>query len=134
MRDIKVAFVCVHNSCRSQMAEGWAKKLAPKFFDVYSAGTEQSSAVHLMAVQVMKECGIDISMQRSKLISEIPSELDIIITMGCDVVLPFTYSSYVEDWEIPNPVGGTLEDFRYVRDLIKSKVLHLIDRVGKKTL
>jgi len=112
------------------MAEGWLKKLASTTFEVYSAGTHERDKIHPMAVQVMKECDVDISAQRPKLINEIPSNLDIIITMGCDVVLPFSYNCSVEDWGIPNPVGGTIEDFRAARDLIKSKVVHLIDKVS----
>ena len=79
----KVAFICVHNSCRSQMAEGWAKKLASDVLEVYSAGTEDYPEVKPLAVKVMEEVGIDMSEHHPKLLSDIPEELDILITMGC---------------------------------------------------
>lgn len=125
----KVAFVCVHNSCRSQMAEGWAKKLGSHVLEVYSAGTEAYPEVKPKAVEVMEEAGIDMSAQYPKLLTDIPEELDILITMGCNVVCPFVPSSHSEDWGLDDPSGGPLEDFRETRDLIKSKVENLIKQV-----
>lgn len=125
----KVAFVCVHNSCRSQMAEGWAKKLGQDYFEVYSAGTENYPEVKPKAVQVMKEAGIDISGYKPKLLSDIPEELDILITMGCNVSCPFVPNEYMEDWGLDDPSGGPIEDFRKTRDLIKEKVEALIEDV-----
>lgn len=78
----KVAFICVHNSCRSQMAEGWAKKLGSDVLEVYSAGTENYHEVKPLAVQVMEEDGIDMSSHTPKLLTDIPEEVDILITMG----------------------------------------------------
>ena len=85
----KVAFICVHNSCRSQMAEGWAKKLGSDVLEVYSAGTEDYPEVKPLAVQVMEEAGVDMSEHSPKLLADIPEEVDILITMGCNVVCPF---------------------------------------------
>jgi len=76
----KVAFVCVHNSCRSQMAEGWAKKLGSDVLEAYSAGTENYPEVNPLAVQVMEEAGVDISNHYPKLLSDIPAEIDILIS------------------------------------------------------
>ncbi|EEG78612.1 arsenate reductase ArsC [Dethiobacter alkaliphilus] len=125
----KVAFVCVHNSCRSQMAEGWAKKLGSHVFDVYSAGTENYPEVKPGAVQVMEEAGIDMSGHYPKLLTDIPAGLDILITMGCNVECPFVPCKHREDWGLDDPSGGPIEGFRSTRDLIKAKVENLIKRV-----
>ena len=124
-----VAFVCVHNSCRSQMAEGWAKKLGRDVLEVYSAGTENYPEVKPLAVEVMEEAGVDMSSQKPKLLSDIPAELDILITMGCNVDCPNVPSKHREDWGLDDPSGGTIEDFRETRKLIEEKVKILILRV-----
>ncbi|WP_026894983.1 arsenate reductase ArsC [Clostridiisalibacter paucivorans] len=130
----KIAFVCVHNSCRSQMAEGWAKKLGIDIFESYSAGTEEYPEVKPLAIEVMEEAGVDMKGHRPKLLSDIPDELDILITMGCNVVCPFVPNSHMEDWGIEDPSGGSIEDFRKARDIIKNKVQYLIDRIDKGEL
>ena len=116
----KVAFVCVHNSCRSQMAEGWAKKLGSDIFEVYSAGTEKYPEVKPLAVQVMEEVGVDMSEHKPKLISDIPEVLDILITMGCNVTCPFVPNKHKEDWGLTDPSGGSIDEFRKTRDIIKT--------------
>lgn len=125
----KVAFVCVHNSCRSQMAEGWAKKLGKGIIDAYSAGTEDYPEVKPGAVQVMEEVGVDMSSHKPKLLSDIPEEIDILITMGCNVVCPFVPCSHSEDWGLEDPSGGPIEGFRETRDMIKEMVEELIKRI-----
>ncbi|MBU5311950.1 arsenate reductase ArsC [Tissierella carlieri] len=125
----KVAFICVHNSCRSQMADGWAKKLGSDVLEVYSAGTENYPEVKPLAVQVMEEVGIDMSDHYPKLLSNIPEEVDILITMGCNVVCPFVPNSHSEDWGLTDPSGGPIEDYRETRDIIKKKVEDLAKRV-----
>lgn len=125
----KAAFICVHNSCRSQMVEGWAKKLGSDVLEVYSAGTEEYPEVKPLAVQVMKEVGVDMTGHYPKLLSDIPEEVDILITMGCNVVCPFVPNSHSEDWGLEDPSGGPIEDYRKTRDLIKEKVEDLIKRV-----
>lgn len=125
----KVAFVCVHNSCRSQMAEAWAKHLGSGILEVYSAGTENYPAVKPGAVQVMEEVGIDMNEHYPKLLSDIPAELDIVVTMGCNVNCPHVPTKHREDWGLEDPSGGPIEGFRTTRDLIKEKVEELIQRV-----
>lgn len=127
-----VAFICVHNSCRSQMAEGWAKKLGSDVLEVYSAGTENYHEVKPLAVQVMEEAGVDMSGHFPKLLTDIPEEVDILITMGCNVVCPFVPNSHSEDWGLDDPSGGPIEDYRVTRDLIRKKVEDLIIRVKKE--
>ncbi|MBA4507513.1 arsenate reductase ArsC [Clostridium sporogenes] len=130
----KVAFICVHNSCRSQMAEAWAKKLGNDDLEVYSAGTESYHEVKPLAVQVMDEVGVDMSDQRPKLLNEIPEEVDILITMGCNVVCPFVPNSHSEDWGLDDPSGGPIDGYRETRDLIKEKVEDLISKVKKEVI
>lgn len=130
----KVAFVCVHNSCRSQMAEGWAKKLGSDVLEVYSAGTEEYPEVKPGAVQVMEEAEVDMSEHRPKLLTDIPEEIDILITMGCNVVCPYVPCEYSEDWGLDDPSGGPIEGFRNTRDIIKEKVEDLVKRVKKGEL
>lgn len=125
----KVAFVCVHNSCRSQMAEGWAKKLGSEVFEAYSAGTESYPEVKPLAIKVMEEAGVDMSGHYPKLLSDIPTEVDILITMGCNVKCPHVPCRYREDWGISDPSGGTVEDYRRTRDVIKERVEDLIKMV-----
>ena len=130
----KVAFVCVHNSCRSQMAEAWAKNLGSEVLDAYSAGTENYPEVKPLAVQVMEEAGVDMSGYRPKLLSDIPAEIDILITMGCNVECPYVPCRHREDWGLGDPSGGPIEDFRKTRDIIKEKVEDLIQRVKNKQI
>ncbi len=125
----KVAFVCVHNSCRSQMAEAWAKKLGSDVFVAYSAGTEDYPEVQPPVVQVMKEAGIEMKGHRPKLLTELPAAVDILITMGCNVECPSLPCKYREDWGLADPTGGLIEDYRKTRDIIKGKVEELIQKV-----
>lgn len=132
----KIAFICVHNSCRSQMAEGWAKHLGSNLFEAYSAGTEEYPQVKPLAVQVMEEAGVDMTGHHPKLIKEIPNELDILITMGCNVTCPYIPNKHTEDWGIEDPSGKGIEAFRKTREEIREKVEDLIQRIttGELTL
>lgn len=130
----KVAFICVHNSCRSQMAEGWAKKLGSDVLEVYSAGTENYPEVKPLAIQVMEEAGVKMDGHYPKLLSDIPEEVDILITMGCNVVCPFVPNRYSEDWGLTDPSGGPIEDYRETRDIIREKVKDLIVMVKNKKI
>ena len=131
---LKIAFVCVHNSCRSQMAEAWAKKLGSDILEVYSAGTEHYPEVKPLAVAVMEEAGMDMSAHKPKLLSDIPEELDLLITMGCNVVCPFVMNRHSEDWGLEDPSGGPIEDYRVTRELIREKVLDLLKRIENKEI
>lgn len=102
----KVAFICVHNSCRSQIAEALGKHLASDTFDSYSAGTETKPQINQDAVRLMKELyGIDMEQtQRSKLLEDIPP-VDVVVTMGCNVTCPFLPCKHREDWGLDDPTG-----------------------------
>ncbi len=130
----KVAFVCVHNSCRSQIAEALAKKLGSDVLEVYSAGTEIKEEINPDARRLMMAMyGIDMEKtQKPKLIQAIPP-VDEVITMGCNVVcpvLPFSYKS--EDWGLDDPTGKGDEAFINVIRRIEEKVIELIERVEKE--
>ncbi|MFR1835929.1 MAG: arsenate reductase ArsC [Turicibacter sanguinis] len=125
----KVAFVCVHNSCRSQMAEAFGRVMGLNVFESYSAGTEQRDVIHQDAVKIMKEIGIDMELnQRPKLLSDIP-QVDIVITMGCNVSCPNLPCTHREDWGIEDPTGESEEVFRQTRDVIFQKMEHLVNRL-----
>ncbi|EHK2441299.1 arsenate reductase ArsC [Clostridium perfringens] len=125
----KVAFICVHNSCRSQMAEAFGKILGLNIFESYSAGTEERDKINQDAVRIMKEIGVDMELtQRPKLLIEIP-EVDIVITMGCNVSCPTLPCKHREDWGLNDPSGKSVKEFIYTRDKIKEKVEDLVSRI-----
>ncbi|MDS1030387.1 arsenate reductase ArsC [Bacillota bacterium LX-D] len=131
---VKVAFVCTGNSCRSQMAEGLAKRYGNNVLEVYSAGTHPAEEVNQNAIAVLQEIGIDISDQYPKLLNDIPHEMDALIKMGCGVECPFIPSKYQDDWGLPDPVGQPIEEFRRVREIIKEKVLALVKKAQNNEL
>ena len=126
----KVAFICVHNSCRSQIAEALGKKLASDVFESYSAGTETKPQINRDAVRLMKKVhGIDMeATQYSKFLSDIP-EVDIIITMGCNVHCPYLPCQFREDWGLEDPTGKGDEAFLETIREIEKKVLQLKEQL-----
>ena len=127
MKKKKVAFICVHNSCRSQIAEALGKHLAGDVFDSFSAGTETKPQINQDTVRLMKEIyGIDMKAngQRSKLISEIP-EVDMAISMGCNVGCPFIGRAFDDNWGLEDPTGKSDEEFKLVIGQIEKKILEL---------
>jgi len=126
----KVAFICVHNSCRSQIAEALGKHLASDVFESYSAGTEIKPRINPDAVRLLWELyGIDMEKtQYSKLISDIPAP-DIYISMGCNVSCPWVGRDFDENWELEDPTGKTDEDFKIVIARIEEKILALKHRL-----
>ncbi|MBQ6797623.1 MAG: arsenate reductase ArsC [Oscillospiraceae bacterium] len=127
----KVAFICVHNSCRSQIAEALGKKLASDVFESYSAGTETKPRINPDAVRLMKQVhGIDMEQtQRSKLLEELPA-VDAVITMGCNVSCPNLPCSLREDWGLEDPTGKKDDAFLETIRLIEEKVLDLRKRLA----
>lgn len=126
MNKKKIAFICVYNSCRSQIAEALGKHLAGDRFDFYSAGTETKSQINQDAVRLMKQLyGIDMELtQYSKTIDKIPSP-DIAISMGCDVGCPFIGRAFDDDWGLPDPTGHGDDDFKSVIMQIEENILQL---------
>ncbi len=134
-RKPNVAFVCVHNSCRSQMAEALGKHLAGDMFDSYSAGTETVPRINQDAVRLMKEhYGIDMEQtQHSKLVSQLPP-VDIVVTMGCNVNCPHLPCQHREDWGLEDPSGQGDEAFEATISAIEEKVLNLKKRIAQGQL
>ena len=135
MKKPKVAFVCVHNSCRSQIAEALGKHLSSNVFESYSAGTETKPQINQDAVRLMKEMyQIDMEKaQYSKLLSEIP-QVDIVITMGCNVNCPVIPCKYREDWGLNDPTGKTDAEFSKIIHSIHTKILELTEKIKNNEL
>lgn len=122
----KAAFICVHNSCRSQIAEALGKHLAADVFESYSAGTETKLQINQDAVRIMKEL-YEIDMEKtqySKLISDIPDP-DIAISMGCNVGCPFIGRTFDDNWGLEDPTGKSDEEFKAVISQIEKNILLL---------
>ena len=124
----KVAFICTHNSCRSQIAEALGKLLAGDVFESYSAGTELKPRINPDAVRLMKaRYGVDMELtQRSKLVDELP-RIDVVITMGCGVQCPYLPAERREDWGLADPTGQPDEVFLETISTIERKILELKD-------
>ena len=126
MNKKKIAFICVHNSCRSQIAEALGKHLASDVFESYSAGTETKPQINQDAVRIMKELyGIDMEeSQYSKMIDDIPKP-DLAISMGCNVGCPFIGRAFDDNWELDDPTGKSDDDFKDIIRKIEEKILEL---------
>lgn len=124
----KVAFICVHNSCRSQIAEALGNHLYGDTLECYSAGTMLKSKINQDAVRIVRQMyGIDMEAngQHNKLIDEIPN-VDIVISMGCDVICPFVGKKFDDDWQLDDPTGKDDDEFRKVIAEIKEKLKQLV--------
>ena len=133
-RKPKVAFVCVHNSCRSQIAEALGKLLASEVFESYSAGTETKPQINSDAVRLMKQL-YDIDMEQSqysKLLEELPA-VDVVVTMGCNVQCPSLPCRHREDWGLEDPTGLGDEAFCQTIARIREKVEDLRDRIRRES-
>ena len=135
MNKKKVAFICVHNSCRSQIAEALGKYLASNVFESYSAGTETKPQMNQDAVRIMKELyNIDMGAegQYSKLVSDIPDP-DIAISMGCNVGCPFIGRPFDDNWRIEDPTGKSDEEFKIVIEKIRKDILKLKEELDDRS-
>jgi len=130
-RKPRVAFICVHNSCRSQIAEALGKKFAGEIFESYSAGTETKPQINQDAVRLIKKIyGIDMEKtQVSKLLTDIPKEIDIVVKMGCNVVCPYMPGKHEEEWGLEDPTGKSDEEFELVIAEIEKKVKELAQKI-----
>ncbi len=111
------------------MAEGWLRELGSDLVESYSAGTEEYPAPKPMAVEVMEDAGVKMESHTSKLLSDIPEKVDILITMGCGVDCPTFPCDFREDWGLQDPSGKEKARFELTRDIIKLKVIELIERI-----
>jgi len=124
----KVLFVCVENSCRSQMAEAFAKISGQDSVDAYSSGSNPSGVVNPKAITSMQELGYDLSTHVSKALDKIPDiEYDLLVTMGCGDVCPSVKARQRVDWQIPDPKHMDKEAFAGIRDLIAEQVSKLVE-------
>jgi arsenate reductase (thioredoxin) len=123
MKKALILFVCIENSCRSQMAEAFARLLAADVIDAHSAGSRPSGAINPTAIQSMHELGYDLTEHRSKSLRDVPQvKFDYVITMGCGDECPFIPAFHHDDWNIPDPKHMPLDEFRRVRNLIQERV------------
>jgi len=126
----KVAFLCVHNSCRSQIAEALGKYYASDIFESYSAGSEVKDKINQDAVRMMKKI-YDIDMEKnqySKLISDIP-EMDFVISMGCEVQCPYIGKEFDDNWQLDDPTGKKDEEFVKIIEIIDEKIHCLMNKL-----
>jgi arsenate reductase len=127
---MRILFACVGNSCRSQMAEAFCRALGGNV-ECESAGSNPAQAVAPNAVTVMKEIGIDISRARTKGFRDVTAGgFDYMVSMGCTVTCPFIPGAKEIRWEIPDPYGKGIKDYRLVRDSIRTQVRDLLDSFG----
>ena len=125
-----VLFVCVHNAGRSQMAAGFMQSLGKDKVNVLSAGSMPKDQINPVAVEVMKEVGIDISNNQPKILTTGQvQESDVVITMGCGDACPVFPGKKYEDWQLEDPAGKDLETVRKIRDEIKSRIETLISEI-----
>ena len=131
----KVAFICVHNSCRSQMAEALGKIYGSEVFESFSAGTETKPQINQDAVRIIKELyKVDMNKtQKSKLLTDIP-EVDIVIKMGCNVVCPVVLAKHIEDWGLEDPTGKSDVEFIKVAKTIEDKIKDLVERIKENKI
>ncbi len=125
----KVAFICVHNSCRSQIAEALGKLYGSDVFECYSAGTEVKPEINQDAVRIIKKLyNVDMNKdQKSKLLSDIP-KVDIVIKMGCNVVCPYLPTKHIEDWGLEDPTGNVQKIITCAKE-IELKIKDLAKRI-----
>ncbi len=135
MEKPKAAFICVHNSCRSQMAEAISKVFAVDTFEAYSAGTEVKERINPHAVETIKRLyGVDMEKtQRPKLLDALPPA-DIVVTMGCNVSCPYLPAKHREDWGLEDPTGKGAEEFETTARIIERKVLELKSKIEKQEI
>jgi len=126
----RLLFVCVENSCRSQIAEAFARIHANGRLKIYSAGSRPSGKVNPMAIESMREVGYDLAKHDSKSLTEIPAvEYDFVVTMGCGDECPYVRARQREDWAIPDPKNLPPDQFRKIRDEIEKKVKNVLSRI-----
>lgn len=126
----RLLFVCIENSCRSQMAEAFAHIHNTGNLEIYSAGSKPSGKVNPLAIESMLEIGYDLTKHDSKSLNDIPDvTYDIVITMGCGETCPFVAAKQREDWGIPDPKNYSFEQFREIRNLIENKVKNLLSQI-----
>jgi arsenate reductase len=132
-RPLKILFVCIGNSCRSQMAEAYANQFGDGRVQAFSAGSHPLGMIAAETYEVMREKGFSLEGQSSKGVREVPvAEMDVVVGMGCEVAcpVPTDFKGRVVEWHIPDPYGHNMETFRDVRDVIERQVVALLDELA----
>ncbi len=125
-----ILFVCVQNVSRSQMAQGFAEAFGKGKVEVYSAGSRPASQINPLAVEVMKEKGVDLSGRLPKGLNDLPPvEMDYLITMGCEETCPAGPARKIIEWQIPDPKGKPIEEVRRIRDMLEDQVRRLLEEM-----
>ena len=125
-----VLFVCVHNAGRSQMAAGWLQHLAGDRIEVLSAGSQPAESINPVAVEAMREVGIDITAASPKVLTtEAVQASDVVITMGCGDACPFFPGKRYEDWKLDDPAGQGIDAVRPIRDEIRTRIEQLVSEL-----
>ncbi len=131
----RIAFICVENAGRSQMAQGFAEAFGKGRVEVYSAGSRPASQINPMAIEVMKEKDIDLSGKLPKGLNDLPPvEMDYLITMGCEETCPAVPTKKIIEWQIPDPKGKPIDEVRKIRDVLEEKVKALLEEVQRGTV
>ncbi len=132
---VKILFVCVQNASRSQMAQGFAEAFGKGKVEVYSAGSRPAPQINPLAIEVMKEKGIDLSGRLPKGLDDLPPvEMDYLITMGCEEACPAVAAKKIVEWQIPDPKGKPIDEVRRIRDILEVKVKTLLEEVCGVTI
>ncbi len=127
---VKILFVCVQNASRSQMAQGFAEAFGKGKVEVYSAGSRPSSHINPLAIEVMREKGIDLSDRHPKGLDDLPPiEMDYLVTMGCEETCPAVPARKIIEWQIPDPKGKPIDEVRRIRNILEVKVKTLLEEV-----
>jgi arsenate reductase len=130
-RKNRIAFICVENARRSQMAAGFAEAFGKGKLEVHSAGSRPASQIDPLVIEVMKEKGIDLSGKRPKGLNDLPPvEMDYLVTMGCEETCPAVLAKKIIEWQIPDPKGKPIDEIRRIRDMLEAKVKTLLEEVN----
>jgi arsenate reductase (thioredoxin) len=126
----RIVFICIENARRSQIAQGFAEVFGGEKLEVYSAGSQPSSQIDPIVIEVMKEKGIDFSNKRPKGLNDLPPiEMDYLVTMGCEETCPAVPTKKIIEWEIPDPKGKSIDIVRNVRDMVEERVRTLLKEI-----
>ena len=128
-----ILFVCVANSCRSQMAEAIARSMVGSQWEIWSAGSQPGGRIHPLATELMREIGLHLGTHKSKGLDDVPArEWDYVVTMGCGDACPAVKAKHRVDWKIPDPVSLPMEQARAIRDQIKQQIQLVLSKGGGK--
>ena len=125
-----ILFLCIHNAGRSQMAAGFARELSGGTVEILSGGSEPAESVNPVAIEVMREVGIDIaSFRPQRYNDDLLHAVDVVVTMGCGDTCPYISGKRYIDWPLDDPKGKSIDEVRVIRDQIRAHVVELLDQL-----